>query len=367
MKIINIVGARPNFIKIAPIMRAMAHDSCFQPLLLHTGQHYDFNMSESFFKELEIPEPDINLGIGSLSHAKQVAAIMDKFEDICEEIKPNAILVVGDVNSTMACTLVASKKGIKTVHVEAGIRSFDRTMPEEINRLVTDMLADLLLPPSPDAIENLLHEGHSLDKIEMVGNVMIDSLLFHQQKIQQSNILNTLLLTKGNYATLTLHRPSNVDSAEAFKNIIRALKFIQNKITIVFPIHPRTKNMISNLGLNDEIAAMKNLKMIEPLGYFDFNKLVSDSQFVLTDSGGIQEETTVQQIPCITLRENTERPITITEGTNELAGSDTEKIIELTEMILSGNWKKGRIPEMWDGKTAERIINFLKTRLSFFD
>ncbi|MBE0639654.1 MAG: UDP-N-acetylglucosamine 2-epimerase (non-hydrolyzing) [Bacteroidales bacterium] len=363
MKIINIVGARPNFIKIAPIMRAMSHDSYFQPLLLHTGQHYDFNMSGSFFKELEIPEPDINLGVGSLNHAKQVAAIMEKFDDICEQIKPDAILVVGDVNSTMACTLVAAKRGIKTVHVEAGIRSFDRTMPEEINRLVTDALADLLLPPSPDAIENLIREGHAPGKIEMVGNIMIDSLLDHQPKIGQSTILHSLGLAKGNYATLTLHRPSNVDSAEAFTNIIKALKFIQSKITIVFPIHPRTKSMISNLSLDDEVAAMKNLKIIEPLGYFDFNKLVSGSQFVLTDSGGIQEETTVQQIPCITLRENTERPVTITEGTNELAGSNTEKIIELTELILSGNWKKGRIPEMWDGHAADRIISSIKARI----
>lgn len=363
MKIINVVGARPNFIKIAPIMRAMSGDSFFEPILLHTGQHYDFNMSGNFFRELEIPEPDINLEVGSMNQARQVAAIMTKFDDICEEIRPDALLVVGDVNSTMACTLVAAKRGIKTVHVEAGIRSFDRTMPEEINRLVTDSLADLLLPPSADAVENLIREGHTPGKIEMVGNIMIDSLIFNQTKIQKSTILSELGLEKGNFATLTLHRPSNVDSQQSFTSIIKALEHIQQKITIVFPIHPRTQAMINRFGLDSSLAGMKNLKIIEPLGYFDFGKLISDSLFALTDSGGIQEETTVQQIPCITLRENTERPVTITEGTNELAGSDTDRIIELAELIMTGKWKQGRIPDLWDGQTAGRIVNAIKERM----
>lgn len=367
MKIINVVGARPNFIKIAPIMRAMTGDSYFEPVLLHTGQHYDYSMSGSFFRELEIPEPDINLEVGSMTHAKQVGAIMEKFDDICETLQPDAILVVGDVNSTMACTLVASKRRIKTVHVEAGIRSFDRTMPEEINRLVTDALADLLLPPSADAIENLIHEGHAADKIEMVGNIMIDSLLYNQPKIQQSNILSKLGLEKGTYVAITLHRPSNVDSQEAFLNILKALDHIQQKIPVIFPIHPRTQSMITKFGLDDTIGRMKNVRIIEPLGYFDFGKLTADSKFVLTDSGGIQEETTVQGIPCITLRENTERPITVTEGTNELAGSESSKIIRMAELILSGDWKKGNIPKMWDGQTAERITNAIKTRMNIFD
>lgn len=363
MKIINVVGARPNFIKIAPIMRAMSVDSFFEPILLHTGQHYDFNMSGNFFRELEIPEPDINLEVGSMNQARQVAAIMTKFDGICEEIRPDALLVVGDVNSTMACTLVAAKRGIKTVHVEAGIRSFDRSMPEEINRLVTDSLADLLLPPSADAVENLIREGHTPGKIEMVGNIMIDSLIFNQTKIQKSTILSELGLEKGNFATLTLHRPSNVDSRQSFTSIIKALEHIQKKITIVFPIHPRTQAMITRFGLDSSLAGMKNLKIIEPLGYFDFGKLISDSLFALTDSGGIQEETTVQQIPCITLRENTERPVTITEGTNELAGSDTDRIIGLAELIMTGKWKKGRIPDLWDGQTAGRIVNAIKERM----
>lgn len=344
-------------------MRAMSGDSFFEPILLHTGQHYDFNMSGNFFRELEIPEPDINLEVGSMNQARQVAAIMTKFDDICEEIRPDALLVVGDVNSTMACTLVAAKRGIKTVHVEAGIRSFDRTMPEEINRLVTDSLADLLLPPSADAVENLIREGHTPGKIEMVGNIMIDSLIFNQTKIQKSTILSELGLEKGNFATLTLHRPSNVDSQQSFTSIIKALEHIQQKITIVFPIHPRTQAMINRFGLDSSLAGMKNLKIIEPLGYFDFGKLISDSLFALTDSGGIQEETTVQQIPCITLRENTERPVTITEGTNELAGSDTDRIIELAELIMTGKWKQGRIPDLWDGQTAGRIVNAIKERM----
>ena len=350
--------------KIAPITRAMKKDSFFEPILLHTGQHYDFKMSGSFFQELGIPEPDINLGVGSLNHAKQVAKIMEKFDDVCEEIKPDAILVVGDVNSTMACTLVASKRAIKSIHVEAGIRSFDRSMPEEINRLVTDSLADLLLPPSKDAVDNLIHEGHSKSKIKLVGNIMIDSLKHFQSKIHDSDILKTLGLENTKYVSLTLHRPSNVDSKETLVKILDALEYIQNNVKLVFPIHPRTKKMIENFGLEHRIDKMSNLLMIDPLGYFDFSKLVSGSLFVLTDSGGIQEETTVQGIPCITLRKNTERPITITQGTNEIAGSDTNKIIQLADRILAGNWKNSQTPELWDGNTAVRIIDSIKENLA---
>ena len=360
MKIINIVGARPNFMKIAPIMRQMKNDNVFDPILLHTGQHYDVLMSENFFSELKIPKPDIYLGVGSNTHAKQVAAIMDKFDDICEQIKPDVILVVGDVNSTMACSLVASKKGIKIVHVEAGIRSFDRTMPEEINRLVTDSLADLLLPPSKDAVENLKKEGHDNKKIELVGNIMIDTLFNFQKQIHESKILVKLGIEEKSFATITLHRPSNVDSKADFYNILKAIEYVQNYLKVVFPVHPRTQKMIERFRFKDYISRMKNLIIIEPLGYFDFSKLVAGSRFVFTDSGGIQEETTVLQIPCITLRDNTERPITISEGTNELAGSDTEKIIGYVNTILNGEWKKGIIPALWDGKTTERIIKRLK-------
>ncbi|MDZ7741834.1 MAG: UDP-N-acetylglucosamine 2-epimerase (non-hydrolyzing) [Bacteroidota bacterium] len=364
MKIINIVGARPNFMKIAPIMHVMQSDNEINPLLLHTGQHYDFSMSGSFFSELNIPEPDINLEVGSMNHAKQVASIMKKFDDVCEEIKPDAILVVGDVNSTMACSLVAVKRGIKVIHVEAGIRSFDRSMPEEINRLVTDSVANLLLPPSKDAVANLLNEGHDKDKIEMVGNIMIDTLLNSQQKIHQSDILKELQLNGKRFVTLTLHRPSNVDNEANLRNIIEALDYIQKKTEIVFPVHPRTRKMISSFGLGQQNRGMKNLKLIDPLGYFDFSKLIAESFFVLTDSGGIQEETTVQYIPCITLRNNTERPVTVSIGTNELAGSDTARIVKLADNIFEDNWKNGGIPEMWDGKTSSRIVKAVKTHLS---
>ncbi len=363
IKIINIVGTRPNLMKIAPIMQRMIESKRIEPILLHTGQHYDFQMSDTFFKELNIQSPDISLNIGSDNHARQVASIMEKFDAVCDEIKPDAVLVVGDVNSTMACTLVAAKKGIKTIHVEAGIRSRDRSMPEEINRLVTDSIADYLLPPSDDAVENLLAEGHSADTIRLVGNVMIDTLMMQQSGIRQSAILETLGLMEREFVTVTLHRPSNVDDPETFKRILEALQKIQKQIRIIFPVHPRTRKMISDMGLNRNISAMNNLTICEPLGYYDFGKLVSGSKFVMTDSGGIQEETTVYGIPCITLRENTERPITISEGTNELAGSDSAKIIEYADRILAGNWKKGTIPQLWDGKTAGRIIEFIEEKL----
>ena len=363
IKIINIVGTRPNLMKIAPIMRGMIKSKRIEPILLHTGQHYDFQMSDTFFKELDIQSPDISLNIGSDNHARQVASIMEKFDAVCDDIKPDAVLVVGDVNSTMACTLVAAKKGIKTIHVEAGIRSRDRSMPEEINRLVTDSIADFLLPPSQDAVVNLLSEGHSPESIHLVGNIMIDTLMMQQSGIRKSGILEKFGLAGKEFVTLTLHRPSNVDDPTTFKCILEALQHIQTKIRIIFPVHPRTRKMIQDFGFERSILAMTNLFLCEPLGYFDFGKLISKSKFVLTDSGGIQEETTVYGIPCITLRENTERPITISEGTNEIAGSDTAKIIDYSMRILDGKWKKGSIPLLWDGKTAGRIIKFIEERL----
>lgn len=362
-KILIIAGARPNFMKIAPIMHAMKKSEKLEPVLVHTGQHYDVKMSDTFFEELNIPRPDISLEVGSDTHARQVARIMERFEPVCDEQKPRAILVVGDVNSTMACSIVAAKKDIKIIHVEAGIRSRDRSMPEEINRMVTDAITDILMPPSQDAVQNLLSEGHAPEKIHLVGNIMIDTLLSSRGLVEQSKILETLGLEEKGFVSLTLHRPSNVDNIENFRKILAALEVIQKELLIVFPIHPRTRKMISEFGLEDYVASMKNLILTEPMGYFDFGKLISSSYFVLTDSGGIQEETTVYGIPCITLRENTERPVTVWEGTNELAGCDTAKIIALAGQIMDNNWKQGRIPEMWDGKTAGRIIEILEKEL----
>ncbi|MEZ5198289.1 MAG: UDP-N-acetylglucosamine 2-epimerase (non-hydrolyzing) [Bacteroidales bacterium] len=360
MKVVNIVGARPNFIKIAPLMHAMARSKELEPILLHTGQHYDYNMSESFFNELSIPKPDVYLEVGSAPHGKQVAMIMKKFDAFCEAHQPDLVVVVGDVNSTMACSLVAVKRHIKVAHIEAGIRSYDRSMPEEVNRIVTDSIADLLLPPSMDAVENLYKEGHTKDQIHLVGNIMIDTLLKNQPMIQASDILNKLQTEPKGFALLTLHRPSNVDNSQNFGQIMDALEAIQKRIQIVFPIHPRTKKRMEEFGLLEKVNQFKNIILTEPLGYFDFGKLVHDAKFVLTDSGGIQEETTVYKVPCITLRENTERPITISVGTNELAGSDKQKIIDFAYQILDGNWKQGKIPELWDGNTAERIVRIFE-------
>lgn len=363
MKILHVVGTRPNFMKISPIIRELSKHREFDSRLIHTGQHYDQAMSHMFFRELQIPEPDIFLEVGSDTHARQVARIMERFDDVCDRENPDAVLVVGDVNSTMAATLVASKKGIPVVHVEAGIRSNDRTMPEEINRIVTDSLADLLLPPSEDAVDNLLSEGHHHDQIHLVGNIMIDTLESFRPMVEKSGILEKLGLKAGTFASLTLHRPSNVDDKPTFVRILNALRSIQKKIPIIFPVHPRTRKMIEVHGFDGEIKKMPNLVFTDALGYFDFGKLISSSAFVLTDSGGIQEETTIYNIPCITLRENTERPITIIKGTNELAGSDTEKIISLAMAALKGNWKKPETIPLWDGKTARRIAEVLKKQV----
>jgi UDP-N-acetylglucosamine 2-epimerase (non-hydrolysing) len=363
MKIINIVGARPNFIKIAPIMHQMRKSLIIEPILLHTGQHYDIEMSKLFFEELNIPSPDISLEVGSDTHAKQVAHIMERFDDVCDSQKPDGILVVGDVNSTMACSLVAAKKGIKIIHVEAGIRSFDREMPEEINRMVTDAITDLLLPPSRDAVDNLLREGHQVSKIHLVGNIMIDTLMDSQSQIMKSEILKQLGVEEWNYALVTLHRPSNVDNISDFKRILLALSMIQERLPIVFPVHPRTRKIMDDPELKAITDNMPRLLLCDPLGYFDFGRLVSGCRMVITDSGGIQEESTVYGIPCITIRENTERPITILEGTNELAGTDTAKIINFARQILDGKWKTGKIPELWDGHTAERIIRCIEKEL----
>jgi UDP-N-acetylglucosamine 2-epimerase (non-hydrolysing) len=360
VRIMNIVGARPNFMKIAPIMdEMMRRGDEIEPILVHTGQHYDEMMSDAFFADLEIPRPDINLSIGSGSHAEQTARIMLAFEPVVAEKRPDWVVVVGDVNSTMACTIVCSKLGFKVAHVEAGLRSFDRTMPEEINRLVTDALADLLLTPSRDGDANLIREGIPLEKIKFVGNVMIDTLYKYLPKAKQSKILDQLGLEPDNFAVITLHRPSNVDDKETLSGILQALGTISEQVPCIFPIHPRTRERIAQLGLKDLVASYKNLKLIDPLGYLNFLQLYSNARLVLTDSGGVQEETTVLGIPCLTLRENTERPITVDQGTNRILGTDRKRIEEEAGTLLSNYRREPRKLEFWDGHAAARIVDSL--------
>lgn len=362
LKVILVAGARPNFMKIAPVVAAMKRRATeFQLVLVHTGQHYDDAMSNAFFRDLNLPTPDVYLGVGSASHAAQTAAVMAAFEPVVLKEKPDWVVVVGDVNSTLACALVCSKLQIRVAHVEAGLRSRDRTMPEEINRLLTDQIADLLLTPSRDADANLRAEGIPETRIRFVGNVMIDSLITQRERARQSTILTALKLEEQNYAVLTLHRPSNVDEQDAFARILDALAAIGGRLPIIFPIHPRTRKMIDELGLADRIRSTANLKLIEPVGYLDFLQLMSCARLVLTDSGGIQEETTVLGIPCITLRGNTERPVTIELGTNTIAGTETQKIIAAANQALNDPPDKTnlRIPPLWDGNTADRILDAL--------
>ena len=361
LKILNIVGARPNFMKIAPIVREMKRRKDeFQPLIVHTGQHYDAAMSDSFFEDLGIPKPDYHLEIGSASHAVQTAKIMIAFEPVILQEKPDWVLVVGDVNSTIACALVCSKLGVKVAHVEAGLRSGDMMMPEEVNRLLTDRISDLLLTPSTDGDENLLLEGIAPEKIKFVGNVMIDSLFYSLKLAENSDIREDLSLIDKDYAVLTLHRPSNVDEKETFHGILQALVEISETLPIIFPAHPRTKSRISEFGF-EGLIENSNIKLIEPLGYLDFLSLYSGAKLVLTDSGGLQEETTALGIPCLTLRENTERPITIEMGTNILVGTAYAKITQTAFEVLSrkNQISDVKIPPLWDGKTAERICDVL--------
>jgi UDP-N-acetylglucosamine 2-epimerase (non-hydrolysing) len=360
LKILNIVGARPNFMKIAPIQREMEKRNNLEPLIIHTGQHYDDKMSKLFFDDLELPRPARYLQIGSDSHARQTARIMIEFEKVVEEERPDLVLVVGDVNSTAACSLVAAKMGIKIAHVEAGLRSFDRTMPEEINRMVTDTLSDYLFVTEKSGLENLRKEGIPDEKIFFTGNVMIDSLVYFLEKAKKSVVLNQLNLSGNDYALVTLHRPSNVDVRENFENLLKAFSEIESDLKIVFPIHPRSRKMLANFGLDIKISAMKNLILLDPIGYLDFMKLMQNAKLVLTDSGGIQEETTYLGIPCITLRENTERPVTIELGTNILVGSDSERVISEAKKIINGQSKRGQVPELWDGKAAERIVSVVE-------
>ncbi|MBI9017240.1 MAG: UDP-N-acetylglucosamine 2-epimerase (non-hydrolyzing) [Phycisphaerae bacterium] len=368
MKIINIVGARPNFMKIAPLMAAYEKYDNIEALLVHTGQHYDEKMSDLFFRQLGIPAPDINLEIGSASHAVQTAEIMKAFEPVCLAHKPDAVLVVGDVNSTIACGLVAVKLGIKLIHVEAGLRSGDRAMPEEINRLLTDSIADMLFCTEASGVDNLRAEGVSDDKIFMVGHVMIDTLLKNLQKAKESDIHQQLNKAFGidcgaGYAVLTMHRPSNVDDPVVFGRILDALEVIQNDMPIIFPVHPRTRKNIAGTALGDKVEAMANLHLLEPVGYFDFLKLTSNAKLVLTDSGGIQEETTVLKIPCLTLRENTERPITSDIGSNQIVGTETQDILDAYSRLKDGTFRQSQIPPLWDGNAAERIVEIMAEQI----
>jgi UDP-N-acetylglucosamine 2-epimerase (non-hydrolysing) len=360
IKIICVCGARPNFMKIAPLMKAFNRRTDFKTLLVHTGQHYDAKMSHLFFDELKIPKPDINLEVGSGSHATQTAEVMKRFEPVVLEFKPDYVLVVGDVNSTIACGLVAVKLGVKLIHVEAGLRSFDRAMPEEINRILTDSISDVLFVTEQAGVDNLKKEGVNSGKVHLVGNVMIDTLLANREKAEQSDILEKLSLSKKGYAVITLHRPSNVDDITNLEKIISAFEVIQNDLKLVFPIHPRTKKNIEGSSLQSRVSAMQNLILLEPAGYLDFLKLTANAALVMTDSGGIQEEATILGVPCMTLRENTERPVTVKEGTNRLVHIDTGDILKHYNQIKADHFEgKGKIPKYWDGKAAERIAEII--------
>jgi len=358
MKIIKIVGARPNFPKMAPLIEEAKKYPLVESLLVHTGQHYNEAMSQSFFDDFQLPKPDIHLGVGSDTHAVQTANVMIAFEKICLEHRPDLVIVVGDVNSTVACALVAAKMQIKVAHVEAGLRSYDRTMPEEINRLITDQLSDYLFTHSMEANDNLRREGLDANKIHFVGNIMIDTLLKHLATARQSNILQRLQLEEKKFSLLTLHRPSNVDNLDALRGILLAVRDLAERIKIVFPMHPRTSQKIDKFGLGDFIKH-RNIVNTEPLGYFEFLCLMANAKLVLTDSGGIQEETTILGIPCLTLRNNTERPITVEMGTNQVIGNQPEKIIQSANQIFDLSKYEPKRPALWDGRTAERIYKIL--------
>ncbi len=385
IKICLIAGARPNFMKIAPIVRAVKkhnrtaknHQPKIDFVLIHTGQHYDYEMSSVFFEELKLPEPDIHLNVGSGTHGEQTGRIMISFEKVLLDNRPDIVVVVGDVNSTLACALVAAKLHIPIAHVEAGLRSFDRRMPEEINRILTDQLADHLFTPSPDGDENLRKEGIPSDKVFCVGDIMVDNLFFNLPKAGKSGIFRRLgLIGNGSsasvsdYGLLTLHRPANVEDKTTLTHILDALQVISKDLPIIFPVHPRTQKMISSFRLEKrfgmDMANLQNnpkisnsINAITPLGYFDFLALMSKAKVVFTDSGGIQEETTVLGIPCLTLRDTTERPITLNQGSNILVGDETDRIIKETRKILRGAGNNGNCPKIWDGKTAERIVEIL--------
>jgi UDP-N-acetylglucosamine 2-epimerase (non-hydrolysing) len=355
--VVHVVGARPNFMKIAPILAACSKRPDLRSTLVHTGQHYDQAMSKLFFDELRIPRPDVNLEVGSGSHAAQTAAVLQRFEPILIEHRPDLVLVVGDVNSTLACSLAAVKLGIAVAHVEAGLRSFDRTMPEEINRIVTDAISDLLFVTEASGVDNLAREGIDAARVRLVGNVMIDTLLAHRDAAARSDVIDRLGLGRRDYAVLTLHRPANVDDPDVLRRILSPLADLAVRMPIVFPVHPRTR--IALAAHVELLGSGQGIRLVDPLGYLDFVRLMSDARLVLTDSGGIQEETTILGVPCVTIRENTERPITLTHGTNRLAGTSSEGIRSAIAAALSAAEGVLEPPPLWDGRAAERIAEAL--------
>ncbi len=368
MKVLCVVGARPNFMKAAPVIEALRKRPEMSVMLVHTGQHYDRQMSELFFEELGLPKPDLDLEVGSGSHGQQTGQIMIRIEPVLQREKPDLVIVFGDVNSTVAAALCAAKLGIKVAHVEAGLRSFDRTMPEELNRIMTDHLSDYLFTTEPSARKNLLREGIAEEKIFFVGNVMVDTLLNHVEQARAYRFRERLGLASRSYGLLTLHRPSNVDELGTLTTILEAVHELGKQVPIVFPCHPRTRQQLDKTGLK-YLAAVNGLGdgsqqrpliVMDPLGYVEFLSLMTDARLVLTDSGGIQEETTVLGIPCLTLRENTERPVTIEQGTNVLVGTSRERILAAAAKALNGTCSATRVPELWDGKAAERIAKILE-------
>ena len=358
LDVLAVAGCRPNFVKLAPLIRAMDRRPSLRPLLVHTGQHYDHALSDVFFRDLDLPEPDVHLGVGSGSQAVQTARVLEGMERVLLDRTPDLVLVVGDVNSTVAAALAAVKLGIPVAHVEAGLRSFDREMPEEVNRMVTDSLSSFLFVSEPSGVENLRREGADQAEIHLVGNVMVDALLINLEKISSSGVLERWGLEPGTYGVLTLHRPDNVDDREVAAGVVAGLLEVQRELPLIFPVHPRTRERFERMGLWDELDRAAGLLPVEPLGYLDFLGLVRHAALVLTDSGGLQEETTALGVPCLTLRHGTERPATVSEGTNRIVGKDPERIATSAREALA-NGSSGRAPDLWDGKASERIVDVL--------
>jgi UDP-N-acetylglucosamine 2-epimerase (non-hydrolysing) len=363
MKFISAVGARPNFVKIASLAKALRQEPRIEHVLVHTGQHYDEAMSQQFFDELEIPRPDINLNVGSGSHGAQTAEILKRFEPVVEQVRPDLVIVVGDVNSTLACALAAKKLGVDVAHVEAGLRSFDRSMPEEINRVLTDAIADLHFITEESAQRNLQREGIPAEKIFFVGNVMIDTLLAYRTKAEEARARSWLGLDgdADRYALVTLHRPSNVDHPAVMEGLLEVLERLATRLAVLFPMHPRTRGAVEAAGLG-RYCTGRRLRVIEPLRYLDFLYLMSHAAVVITDSGGVQEETTVLGVPCLTVRDNTERPVTIEQGTNRLVGNDPRRILAAATAVLENGSRPRATPRFWDGRAAERILHILIER-----
>jgi UDP-N-acetylglucosamine 2-epimerase (non-hydrolysing) len=360
MRIVNIVGARPNFMKMAPLLREMRRYPDIVSTLVHTGQHYDDAMAGQFFRDLDLPTPDISLEVGSGSHAVQTAEVMKRLEPVLKEIQPHLVLVVGDVNSTVAAAITAVKMGIAVAHVEAGLRSFDRTMPEEINRLLTDAISDYLFVTEESGCENLLREGVDRARIHMVGNVMIDSLDQSRAVWERSDVITRLGVSRGDYGVVTLHRPSNVDDPATLRGLVKALSEIGRHVPLVFPVHPRTRTRLEAMEAETESSAAGGARYVAPLGYLDFLALVAGARIVLTDSGGLQEETTALGVPCLTLRENTERPVTVARGTNRIVGTSPDRIVPEAMRVLSEGRPAVSRPPLWDGRAAERIVAIIR-------